>query len=75
MTSFCFSDMEEKLPPCIARRDVEKYFGGTITPKGLANADSQGLGPKLRCKVGRTVVYETKSLLEWLDSRSKSVKE
>ena len=34
-----------KLPPTIARKDVERQLGGIITPKTLANADSSGEGP------------------------------
>ena len=55
-----------KLPPTIARKDVERQLGGIITPKTLANADSSGKGPLGACQVGRNVVYPTESLVNWL---------
>lgn len=68
---FMFIDLVEELPRTIARKDVGKYISG-ISPKTLANADSLGKGPSKRKKIGKTVVYETKSLLEWLDQISTS---
>ncbi|CAI3236804.1 MAG: hypothetical protein ACLVI5_12225 [Desulfovibrio piger] len=55
-----------KLPPTIARKDVERQLGGIITPKTLANADSSGDGPLGAFQVGRSVVYPTESLVNWL---------
>ncbi len=59
------------LPPMIARKKVAEYFGGAVSSKTLANADSNGTGPKNRFKIGREVVYPTQSLVEWLDGRIK----
>lgn len=55
-----------KLPPAIARKNVERQLGGIITPKTLANADSLGDGPLGAFQVGRSVVYPTESLVNWL---------
>ncbi len=66
---FMFIDLVKELPLTIARKDVGKYISG-ISTKTLANADSASNGPSERIKIGRTVVYETKSLLEWLDQIS-----
>lgn len=55
-----------KLPPAIARKDVERQLGGIIAPKTLANADSSGDGPMGAYQVGRNVVYPTESLVNWL---------
>ena len=55
-----------KLPPVIARKDVERQLGGIITTKTLANADSSGTGPMGAFQVGRTIVYPTGSLVGWL---------
>lgn len=57
-----------KLPPIIARKDVERHLGGMITPKTLANADSSGSGPMGTFQVGRSIVYPTESLVNWLIS-------
>ena len=67
-----FSELAEKLPPVIARSHVEKLLGGVISAKRLANLGSLGEGPK-RWKTGRKVFYRTEDLLEWLDSRTKTL--
>lgn len=54
------------LPPIIARKDVERQLGGIIKPKTLANADASGEGPLGAFQVGRSVVYPTESLINWL---------
>lgn len=56
----------EKLPPVIARKDVERQIGGIITMKTLANADSSGTGPLGAYLVGRSVVYPTEALVRWI---------
>lgn len=55
-----------KLPPVIAREDVQRQLGGLITMKTLANADSGGRGPAVSYRVGRKVVYRTDSLVDWI---------
>jgi len=66
-----FQDHSHQFPPVIARKNVTDIFGGTISPKALANADAEGTGPLTRFKVGKTVVYPRESLLAWLDERSR----
>lgn len=56
----------ERLPPTMARTDVPRLLGGIMSSKTLANADSKGIGPSGRFKLGRKVAYETSSLLSWL---------
>jgi len=68
---FLFVDLIGKLPPVIARREVNERFGGIISPKTLANLDSQGIGPEGKHRLGNRVFYETSKLLEWLDNRQK----
>ena len=70
MARFKFVDLIDSLPPCIARKKASEYLGGAVSAKTLANYDSLGLGPKNSIKYGRTVIYETVSLLEWLDERT-----
>lgn len=55
-----------KLPPVIARKDVERQTGGVVTMKTLANADSSGKGPLGAYVVGRSVVYPTEALVRWI---------
>ena len=64
-----FENFLNKLPPFVARKNVTTVLGGAISPKTLANADSLGKGPEGRTTCGRTVVYETASLLKWMNSK------
>lgn len=58
-----------QLPPVIARKSTGRIFGGAVSPGTLANDDSRGKGPRGRFKIGRTVVYPTIFLLEWMEKR------
>ena len=49
-----FDSLIKSLPPMISRDHVEKYLGGVISPKTLANLDSEGKGPR-RMRIGRKV--------------------
>lgn len=69
---FNLSELNSKLPPIISRDHIEKYLGGIISSKTLANLDSLGKGPK-RMRVGRKVAYMTEDLLEWLEERTKAL--
>ncbi len=64
------SNLAPSLPPVISRDCVEKFLGGIISSKTLANLDSLGKGPK-RMRVGRKVAYRTEDLLEWLSYRTR----
>ena len=55
-----------KLPPVVARKDVERQLGGVVTMKTLANADSSGKGPLGAYLVGRSVVYPSEALVRWI---------
>lgn len=66
-----YSEYLPKLPPFVPRKNVTAVLGGIVSPKTLANADSLGIGPSKRWKLGRDVVYDMACLLEWLDSRSR----
>lgn len=56
--------------PYVARSQVEKFSGGIISPKTLANADSLGIGPKTKfCFGKRKVFYLASELAEWIFSR------
>ncbi len=59
-----------KLPPVIARKDVKLFLGGMVSSKTLANADSLGEGPTKAYKVGKTIVYTTEGLVDWLISNT-----
>lgn len=55
-----------RLPPIVARKDVGKQLGGVITMKTLANADASGRGPLGTYVVGRSIVYRSEALVDWI---------
>lgn len=61
--------MVEKLPPVVARKDVERALGGVVAHQTLANADKAGTGPAVAYRVGRSVVYRSDSLVAWIVER------
>jgi hypothetical protein len=66
--------MAEKWPSAwVARTEVERFSGGLIGEKYLANLDSAGKGPKGRFRSGRKVCYPVASLISWLEARSEAI--
>jgi hypothetical protein len=66
-----FQNMAQKWPsPWIARTEIERFSGGIISEKYLANLDSAGKGPGGRVRCGRKVVYPVAELVQWLENRS-----
>ena len=71
-----FQLMAEKWPsPFVARQEVERFTGGIVNPKYIANLDSQGLGPEGRIRVGRKIAYPVIEFIKWLEERSEVVRE
>jgi hypothetical protein len=69
-----FSSLAQKWPsPFVARHEIERFTGGMVSIKYLANLDCQGLGPKIRIKVGRKIAYPVQSVIEWMESRAKVI--
>lgn len=60
------STLLEKLPPVIARKEVNRFLGGIVAAQTLSNLDSLGEGPSDTYRVGNNVVYKTDSLVRWL---------
>lgn len=58
--------MMDKLPPVIARHQVDRFLGGLISPFTIKNADLAGTGPEVAWRVGNKVAYKTDSLVAWL---------
>ena len=66
-----FDGMAERWPSAwVARTQVERFTGGIISEKYLANLDSQGRGCPGRVRVGRKVCYPVHEFIRWLESRS-----
>lgn len=62
-------ELAERLPPVIARNQVEHFLGGIVAAQTLSNADAAGKGPEIAYRVGKKVVYQTDALLRWLVKR------
>jgi hypothetical protein len=57
----------------VARTEVDRFTGGILSEKYLANLDSQGKGPSGRIRVGRRIAYSVDSFIAWLEARSELV--
>jgi len=69
-----FIEMLEKWPSAIvARVEAEKFSGGLIGERYLANLDSAGQGPEGRFRCGRKICYPAKSLALWLEKRTEVI--
>lgn len=74
-TESIFQSLADKWPSTIlARTDAEKFTGGLIKEKHLANLDSAGKGPagRIRCG-GRKVAYPVTEFIKWLEARSEMI--
>ena len=58
--------MLDKLPPVIARHQVDRFLVGLVSPFTVKNADLAGTGPEVAWRVGNKVAYKTDSLVGWL---------
>lgn len=59
--------------PYVARGEIEKFTGGIVRSKTLANLDSQKAGPPGRVRVGRKIAYPVNEFISWLESRATTV--
>lgn len=56
--------------PYVSRNEVYRFSGGIVSPKTLANADSEGNGPQNKYYFGkRKVFYLATDLAEWIAAR------
>ncbi len=64
------ADLEESLPPVVARAKIGHYLGGLYKTETMAVYDSKGIGIKdpVRMEGGR-VGYLKENLIEWFLSR------
>jgi hypothetical protein len=69
-----FQALADKWPSAfVARTEAEKFTGGLIGEKYLANLDSAGKGPAGRIRCGRKIVYPVNEFIKWLESRSQVI--
>jgi hypothetical protein len=70
-----FRSMAERWPSSmVARTEIERFTGGIISEKYLANLDSAGKGPTGRVRVGRKIAYSVDSVIRFLEGRVTEVK-
>ena len=58
--------LRNELPPIFARSEVTRLTGGAVHHRTCANRDCDGTGVKGRYKVGKKVIYDRESFLDWL---------
>jgi len=67
-----FRELAERWPSAIvARHEVERFTGGLISGRSMANLDCLGEGPP-RSKMGRKVFYRVEDLVRWLQARAEA---
>ena len=69
---FNLDELAAAWPSPIVPRDqacLDKFSGGLLNQRTLANADSAGTGPKQKLKLGRKVAYPKNALVEWMRSK------
>jgi hypothetical protein len=54
----------------VARTEIDRFTGGIVSEKYIANLDSAGKGPAGRVRVGRKVCYNVSEVVKWLEARS-----
>jgi hypothetical protein len=74
MEGSIFQSMAERWPSAwVARTEIDRFTGGVIKEKYLANLDSAGKGPAGRVRSGRKICYPVAELIAWLEGRSQVV--
>ena len=61
---------ENWFAPFVERQQVNKFSGGLLDPRTMANHDSAGTGPAGRIKIGRKVIYPVQELITWLEQKA-----
>ena len=75
MKKTCFDELAEKWPSTVvSRSEIRKFSGGILSPRYLANLDSEGKGIPGRMLVGNKVVYKVSDAIKFLEERVQGVK-
>ncbi|HML53141.1 MAG TPA: hypothetical protein PKC79_03520 [Solidesulfovibrio magneticus] len=60
-------NLRKDMPPVCSREAIERFTGGLIRRRHLANLDCAGRGPSGKVRLGkRTIGYERHAFLLWL---------
>lgn len=68
-----FQELARRWPSPLVARDqktLDKFSGGVLNARTLANLDNLGEGPPNRVRFGRKVAYYASDLVEWMEKRS-----
>lgn len=63
--------LRQALPTTFSRQVAARHLAGIYTVSTLANIDSRKEGPPME-RIGRCVIYERDTFLDWLESRFKT---
>ena len=75
MESLTLHKLADRWPSSIvARTEIERFTGGIIKEKYLANLDCQGKGPEGRIRIGRKIAYPVDAVIAFLEQRMEPVK-
>lgn len=53
----------------VVRKAIDKFSGGLLHPRTMANFDSLGTGPKGAFRIGKQIAYPVSSVVDWLVER------
>ncbi len=68
------SELAERWPSAyVARKEVDRFSGGILNARSMANYDCLGIGPKKRIRIGRKIAYPVDALVAWLEDRAVSL--
>lgn len=70
--TFDLNELAINWPSRIVPRDqkcLDRFSGGLLNQRSLANADCLGKGPRGKMRIGRKVAYPVDSLIEWMKER------
>jgi hypothetical protein len=71
-----FQSLADKWPSAfVARHEIDRFTGGIVNAKYIANLDSQGKGPTGRIRIGRKIAYPVSEVVRWLEARSTIIPE
>ena len=75
MANLAIQKLAERWPSSVvARTEIEKFSGGLMKERYLANLDSKGLGPENRFRCGRKIAYPVNSVIAFLEKRIEPVR-
>lgn len=63
------TSLRDSLPAVFTSDVAAKHLGGLLSAKTLANYDYRGLGPCVKERIGKKVIYQRDDFLSWLESR------